>query len=155
MTYLFPLPPSLPGLDTVWKVTPLGGLCKKLINRTGAASVKGQLVEPDSANDDSVTIAAAGEYDPIGVFLDSGVANGEAAWIVYSGVAEFLLEDNTGATAEDWLGVSDGEAGHTQAIAIPSANVGLHFREVGHALSTVAAPGVGNHALVRGFLHFN
>ena len=46
------------------QMTPIGGIAVKLTNKTGAASVAGQLVQADSANNDAVVLAAAGDVDP-------------------------------------------------------------------------------------------
>lgn len=133
-------------------LTPEGGIAVKLVNRTGAASVKGKLVVADSANNDSVVLTGAGDVECFGVFYEDGIANGSAAWIVVAGIASVRFQDNHGPTAGNW--VSTGTAGYAVSSASPTA-APTHFEEIGHCIQTVAAGGPGTFVLARCVLHFN
>lgn len=119
------------------KMTPIGGFAVKLTNRTGAGSISGQVVIASIANADSVTLAGANELMPIGVFLDTGVANGAEAWIVVSGIAEVrLVAGGAGCALGDRL-ITDPAGGNAVANNAPA--VAVHFQEIGHAVQAAAA----------------
>jgi hypothetical protein len=142
---------ALVGIGTV-RLTDEGGIAVKLTNKTGAASVKGTLVEASITTDGAVDIAAADALDPIGAMYEDGVADGDETWIVISGIADVLLKDGTASTREHWVGVSD-VSGRADATAItPPGPVLAHFREIGHALES---KGSGTDVLARIVLHFN
>lgn len=133
------------------KETSLGGLVILLTNNTGGASVEGRTVEADPTLDDAVDYSDVDAIDCIGVFFESGVADGDEAWIVVGGIANVAFDDNHGPTHGDWVECS--EAGYANSQASPAAPPD-HFREIGHCLETVAAGGGGTHVLARCNLHF-
>ncbi len=142
------------------KMTLIGGLAIKLTNKTGSNTVAGQLVRLDTATDDGVILAAADGFLPMGVFLDSGVANNAEAWVVVSGIADVAMEDNTSATHGNWVRGSVTEAGYSDATNAFPPGGGLpqldaHSKETGHCLESVAATGGGTHILARCILHYN
>ena len=127
-----------------------GGDVIKLTNKTGANSVKGQLVKTDTANDDAVILTGANDDEGIGVFYEAGVADGAEAWIVTGGIADVAMNDNLAATHGNWVG--SGEAGYCiNQVGPPAAPT--HFEEQGHCTQTVAAGGAGTHILSRCVLH--
>jgi len=137
------------------KNTPIGGLAVKLVNRSGAASIKGHLVDISPSYDESVRLCPVEVPDCIGVFLDSGIPDGEEAWVVISGVAEvyFFASTIRGHFARIGWGSDTGEvAGQAIAEAIPSPPLSTdkHFGEIGHVLTTRTGPG-----LAKVVLHFN
>lgn len=133
--------------------TSIGGICIKLTNKTGANTVQGQLVSPDTASDDGVILNAIGGVNPIGVFLESGIAANAEAWVVISGIADVALDDNVASVHGNWMG-SGVAAGYASTGASPPA-APTHFEEIGHCIETVAAGGGGTHILARCVLHFN
>lgn len=142
------------------KLTALGGYAIKLTNKTGSATVQGQLVKSDTATDDGVILTAAGDQECIGVFLDSGIADDAEAWVVVAGIADVAMEDNTASTHGYWVKNSDSEAGYADATnaAPPGGGVAQlddHMQEIGHCIESVAAGGAGTHILARCVLHFN
>jgi hypothetical protein len=139
------------------KLTLEGGIAILLTNKTGANSVQGQLVTPDAANDDAVVLTAANDLEIIGVFYESGIADGSEAWVVISGIADVAMEDNTASTRGNWVRTSIIEAGYADATnaGAPAPINQTHFTEIGHCIETVAAGGVGTHILARCVLHFN
>lgn len=150
--------PTLP-LDVKAKsgMSAIGGICIKLTNKTGANSVAGQLLKADTATNDAVILTAADELENVGVFLDSGVADGSEAWVVISGIADVAMEDNTAATRGNWVRSSSSEAGYSDATNAtpPSPASFTHFAEIGHCIESVAAGGAGTHILARIIMHFN
>ncbi len=141
------------------KVTAIGGSAILVTNKTGANSVKGQVVKASTAHDFAVQLSGASEQECIGVFLDSGVADGSEAWVVVSGWADVALKDNTAGTHGYWLFASS-EAGYGDATLAAPPGGGIpeldqHMQELGHCFETKAATGGGTHILVRCHLHLN
>ncbi len=131
-----------PGYSPKAMMTAEGGLAVRLVNKTGAASVKGTLAEASSAQDSAFGVADA-EYDTIGAVYENGIADGALCWVVIGGIAEVLLEDATAATRHNWVhsATTDGRA--DASLAEPSGggfnNANEHFKEIGHCLESVAA----------------
>jgi hypothetical protein len=137
------------------KFTADGGLAILLVNKTGAASIKGYCVTAASTGTDHVDVVPIGVPNPIGVFLDSGVPDGQNAWVVVSGRAYVYFWDSTvrGYLARTGIAADTGEvAGQALSEAIPTSpfDVDKHFCEIGHCLETRTGAGL---ALVD--LHFN
>ena len=151
--------PLITGLPLFWElnskvaVSAIGGLCVKMINKTGSPSVKGQLVKADTATDDGVILTGADDIECFGVFLEDGIANDAEAWIVIGGIADVALDDNSLAAHGNWVGAS--EAGYADATNASPPAAPTHFRELGHVLESVSATGGGTHVLARCLLHFN
>ena len=142
------------------KHTSIGGMAILLTNNTGAETIAGTLVECDDTIDDAFELGDANSTHPVGIVLDSGIANGEEAWVVVSGVADIAMEDNTSATRGYWVRTSVTEVGYSDASnpAPPGAGIGeveRHFTEIGHCIESVSATGGGTHILARCVLHFN
>lgn len=135
------------------RLTTSGGYAIKLTNKTGAVTIAGQLVKADTATNDAVILAAAGDIECFGVFLDAGVANNSEAWVVVSGIADVALDDNVAAVRGNWMGTGV-LAGYAATGASPPA-APTHFEEIGHCIESVSAGGGGTHVLARCVLHFN
>lgn len=137
------------------KITSEGGLAIKLTNKTGAASVKGTLVDPHTTIDFAVVLVPAGLPDIIGVMYESGVPDGAECWVVVSGLADvmFIGDVTPGQFARMSIAADTGDApGHAIAENLPTAPFATdkHFMEIGHCLQ--ARTGAG---LARVVLHFN
>jgi hypothetical protein len=145
--------PTLP-LDIKAKSgnTTIGGFAIKMTNKTGVASVAGKVVECGGAVDDAVALSVAGGDHSIGVFLDSGIADGSEAWIVVGGVADVLYEDGESSTRDQWVFMS-GTAGFAQDQAATPGHAADHWKEIGHCCETVTY--VDTPILARCILHFN
>jgi len=138
------------------KLTADGGLAVLLTNKTGGASVKGEVVGSSSSTNLAVAKIVKDVPDPIGVFYESGIADGSKAWIVVSGVAYVYFVGNAtrGHIARGFL-TADGASyvtGQAMSEAVPSSpfNVDKHFYEIGHVLESRTGAG-----LARVVLHFN
>ena len=64
-----------------------GGIGYYIINKTGAPSIKGYIVEAGSAVDNSIEYSSGGDPDPIGIVYDDGVTDGGMIRIIVSGRA--------------------------------------------------------------------
>lgn len=134
-----------------------GGLAISLINKTGAASVKGTLVRSDLGVDEAVVTCAAGEPDTIGIIYEDGVADGDAVLVVIYGIAEVLLEDSTASTRGYWAAISTSQNGRADMSAAAPPGGGIpeadrHFEEIGHC---VESKGAGTDVLAKCIIHFN
>lgn len=129
--------------------TPEQGLVVELINKTGAPSVKGSVVEASTLVDGAFALQD-NKDDAMGIVYDDGIADGDVCRVITSGIADVLLNDGAGATRGDWIGchATDGRA---YANGPPPAAT-IHFEEIGHCLQTVAG---GVDVLCRVALHFN
>jgi len=132
-----------------------GGLAIRMINKTGAASIKGSVVELEGTTDKGVELSGIGSPDPIGIIYDSGIADGDFVWVVVSGFAEVLY--STAVTRGTFARVPDsgdtsGTAGQAIAEPLPSPPFASdkHFQEIGHPAESIGSPG-----LALTVLHFN
>lgn len=136
-------------------VTPEGGIAVKMINDTGAPSIKGTLIHPSATVDNGVSIETV-EFDTIGVIYEDGIADGLEVWVITGGKAEVLLADGTTSTRGYWTFAdpADGRANATLQLP-PGGTIGAienHFKEIGHCLESKTS-GVNVLALI--VLHFN
>lgn len=139
------------------KLTELGGVAIKMINKTGTGSIKGTIVHQSSTFENSFNIESANGLDPIGIVYEDGVADGQECFIVAAGVAEVLLQDSTTATKGYWVKVSDTQAGRADAtnISPPGGTIAAiedHFSEIGHCREDKIA---GVDVLAKIAVHFN
>lgn len=137
-------------------ITELGGLARKYTNKTGAPSVKGQLVAISTGTDDAVDTTGVSAINAMGVIYNSGVADGSDVWVVTDGPAEVLLKDTTAATKGYWVSTSDtaGRADATSATAPAdvggAANQG-NLKRIGRCIKSV---GAGSDVLAKVHLSF-
>ena len=141
----------------VMKFTKEGGLAVLIVNKTGAATVKGTLVEPSPSTASAFAVSGTSAFDPIGVVYDSGIDDGQKAWMVILGIADVLMQDDNGVSLEDFMQGSVTQAGRAYSPgSIPDgqsfAAVNNHFREIGHSLQAIEA---GTNKLCRILMHFN
>lgn len=138
---------------TKTKITPEGGIAVKLTNKTGAATVKGQIVAASSTTDNAFSLQT-NEYDAFGVVYQAGVADGSECWVVVSGIAELLVKD-TVAVTRGQLAICADTDGRANAIANPGEGLPAtetHFKELGHFIESKAA---GANVLAKAVIHFN
>ena len=138
-------------------ITDEGGIAISLINDTGAASIKGTVVETGSVSE-SFAVASADDYAPIGVVYEDGVADGARCLVVMYGMVDVLLMDATVAVYPGWVRISETVAGRADATDAgpPGGTIAAlegHMHEIGHTLEAVA-PG-GADQVCRIMLHFN
>ena len=137
-------------------ITQEGGIAVRLINKTGAPTVKGSVVHPSSAVNNAFVLAEIGVPDPIGVVYEDGIPDGDMAWVVINGVAEVLFVSGTTRAhmARTFLSTEAGSfvAGQALSEPLPSSPFATdkHFCEIGHVLETRIGAG-----LAKCTLHFN
>jgi hypothetical protein len=101
--------------NTKGQTNPEGGTMIRMVNKSGAASVKGHVVS-NSSVPGGVEKIVIGEPDPIGVFYESGIPDGQEAWVVISGIAQVYFVG--AATAGHFArGFVSGEAGYVSGQA--------------------------------------
>lgn len=137
------------------KFTPEGGLAVKVINNTGAASVKGMIVKASFAINNGVSIIPIDNPDPVGIVYDDGIPNGEYIWIVIQGKAQVLYSTAvTRGTFSRAPQAGDGSAtaGYAinEALPVPPFSTDKHFQEIGHPIESRGTPG-----LAMTIIHFN
>lgn len=131
-------------------LTPEGGIAIRMTNATAGLTVHGQIVQADTASDNSFKTAVANSDMPIGVVYNSGVDVGGEAWVVVAGIAEVLMK-NTVAPVHGYVAYASSTAGRADcAGSIPASTE--HWREIGHILESKAG---GTDVLAKMILHFN
>ena len=137
-------------------ITPEGGIAVRLINKTGATSIKGTIVSASFTTDNAFQVSAIDSVIPMGAVYESGVPDGQFCWVVVSGIAEVLLKDATPAVRGNWVGTADvagrvlaGGGGHPGTNPPAQAE---HNKELGHCLESKDA---GVNVLVKIIMHFN
>lgn len=137
--------------------TPEGGIATQFINKTGAPSIKGTLVNTEGSVDFSVTTVGTNDPECIGVIWSDGIPDGQKIWVVTHGQADVLLQDLTASTRGFWAKVSATQAGRADITNAAPPGGGIpeideHFREVGHCIQSVSS---GTDKFARVHLHFN
>ena len=147
----------IPSIDPQIKLTPEGGLAVRMVNKTGANSIKGSVVGVynDSAIDNAVKNIVVNIPDPIGVMYENGVSDGFDVWVVVSGIAEVLFIGDTtrGYLARGFVGSDSGYiSGYAISEALPTSPFATdkHFYEIGHVIESRVGAG-----LAKCIVHFN
>lgn len=132
-----PSPTQLLDVNAKAGMSAIGGKLIKLTNKTGGASVAGNTVNASSITVDAVEATEASSLQSIGVFLESGVADGAEAWIVHGGIADVHM-DAGGCALGDRI-ITSATKGRGLVSNAPA--VAVHFQEIGHAIEVAAANG--------------
>jgi len=123
----------------------------KIVNKTGANSVKGMVVAVSTVTDNSFMVNPIDGDFPMGIVYEDGIADGQETWVTVSGKAQVLLVDAVATTRGYIMVSSSTTAGRVDTtLAIPTPVV--HFREIGHVLESKTA---GTNVLVWAIIHFN
>lgn len=143
------------GLNGNIKFTPEGGLAVLMINKTGSATVKGDLVHASSTTDNGFTLSVVDVPDPLGAIYESGIPDGQLCWVVIAGIAEvnFVAAVTRGYLARGFItGDSGYVAGKAMSEAVPTSPFSgdKHFYEIGHTIQTTGGAG-----LAKIIMHFN
>ena len=130
---------------------------KWMLNDTGAASVRGTLVEASANVDFAVEVLSADGNDCIGSVLKDDIADGEMIPIGYGGCVPVLLEDGTAATRHYWARSSLTVPGRAiiNTASAPGGGVAAidrHFKEIGHGANSV---GASTDVIAYIHMHFN
>lgn len=136
-------------------ITPEGGLAYWIINKTGAPSFKGSVLEASAITANAVDLVGIDDPDPFCVAYDDGIPDGELMRVVFSGKAQVFfvgsvsLHQFARVTVAADTGAEAGKA-IAEAVPVPPFSTNKHFMEIGHVLSSRTGAGL---ALVN--LHFN
>lgn len=134
--------------------TPEGGVVTWVINKTGALSIKGYVVEPEGTTDFAVKYTNPGDADPVGIVYDPDVPDGELMRIVVAGIADVFYRGNVTRATFSRVATT-GEAGNggqavNEALPTPPFATDKHFQEIGHPIESRSGAG-----LAKTILHFN
>jgi len=137
---------SIKGSWPFW-ATPEGGLARQVINKTGAASVKGNIVRPHNTVANGVKLTAQNIPDVIGVIYNDGVPDGSLVWMVFTGAAEvyFITDVVMDNLARGFLTADAGfAAGQAMSEAFPTSPFSddKHFYEIGHTIESRTGAGL-------------
>jgi len=132
------------------RIIPEGGLAVRLVNKTGAPSIKGSVVMCSEDADFACMLSPADDDEAIGAIYDSGVPDGDRVWVVVAGKGDVLLQNETASAHGDWVGTSTTAAGRAITSNEPAGLTG-HDRELGHCVQSVSA---GTDQLARIVFHF-
>ena len=127
-------------------LTDEGGLAVRLINETGAVSVKGSLVQAHT-NDDSFELTDGNSVECIGAIYEDGIAEGAYCLVACAFRVQVLLKDATASTTKNWAKTSD-VAGRADITGATPAAAPQHFQEIGHGIETVGATTPGSLAFI-------
>ena len=137
-----------------------GGLYITAINDTGLASVKGWVLHPSTAVNGGVSRCPVGDFDPVGIMYEDGVANGQPVKVVISGWADVLVQAGYQITREYWVGAPGAFVAPPGVIGLAQTAAGApattdHFREIGHCLDDKLPKPLVVATLARCLIHFN
>ena len=136
-------------------ITPEGGFAKRMINKTGVASVKGTLVIASTGTNYAFEISPVSAPNVVGVVYESGIADGSYCWVVTNGPAQVLLKNTTGSTKGHWVRTADVAGRCITAAAPPGGGISeidQHLCEIGHCMETVTS---GTDKLCLVMTHYN
>ncbi len=117
------------------------GIQIRVTNRTGGASVKGQVITPSGTYDNAVELVnSAAPYVATGVVYEGGVADGSDMWCWTTGSAcEVLMQDSDATTRGNWVRCSSTVNGRAFSDTLPTPpTADTHFQEIGHAMESNA-----------------
>ena len=124
--------------NSYFKITPEGGFAVRLTNKTGAPSVKGQIVSHKGTVANAFGLTAVDATHCLGVVYESGVADAAECWVVVGGIAQVLMKNaaTMGHICRIPLNTDEGAAGYAMdAAQSPSASV----YKIGDVLETADA----------------
>ena len=79
--------------NSYFKITPEGGFAVRLTNKSGAKTVKGQIVSHKGTVANAFGLTAVDANHCLGVVYESGVGNGAQCWVVVAGIAQVLMKN--------------------------------------------------------------
>lgn len=148
---------AIPGWNTNSanrRFTPEGGSAIRVINDTGAPSIKGYIVQASASVDNAVEYTSDDDIDAIGIIYEGGILDGELMWVVTDGKVDVYY--GTAVTRATFSRVpvvadslSPGQAVN-EALPVPPFATDKHFQEIGHPLESRGTPG-----LALSNVHFN
>lgn len=118
------------------KLTPEGGLAVKLTNKSGAVSVKGQIVSHKGTVANAFDLTAVDATHCLGVVYEAGVEDAAQCWVVVAGIAEVLMKNacTMGHICRIPLNTDEGEAAGYAMDASQSSTASVY--KIGDVLET-------------------
>jgi len=125
--------------NSYFKITPEGGFAVRLTNKSGAVSVKGQIVSHKGTVARAFDLTAVGANHCLGVVYESGIADGAECWVVVSGIAQVLMKNaaTMGHICRIPLNTDEGEAAGYAMDAEQSSTASVY--KIGDVLETADA----------------
>jgi len=125
--------------NSYFKITPEGGFAVRLTNKTGAPSVKGQIVSHKGTVANAFGLTAVDATHCLGVVYESGVADAAECWVVVSGIAQVLMKNaaTMGHICRIPLNTDEGMAAGYAMDAEQSSSASVY--KIGDVLETAAA----------------
>ena len=119
----------------------------QMVNKTGAASVKGTVVTISTSEDNAVDKIVVDVPSPIGVIYEDGIADGSLVWVVVTGKAQvlFIGDTNRGHLARGFVNTDAGYvSGYALSELYPVAPFATdkHFYEIGHVTESRIGAGL-------------
>jgi hypothetical protein len=136
--------------------TDLGTPTVSMLNKTGASSIKGTLIEAyeTTGTDLAFKVADIDTTHAIGVVYEAGVSDGDMCRVVLCGLAECLIEAGDTIETGYWARSGSTTAGRVELqVATGGGSIAEHFKEVGHCVESAGVAGASD--LARIVLHFN
>ena len=125
--------------NSYFKITPEGGFAVRLTNKTGAVSVKGQIVSHKGTVARAFDLTAVDANHCLGVVYESGIADGAECWVVVSGIAQVLMKNaaTMGHICRIPLNADEGEAAGYAMDAAQSTSASVY--KIGDVLESADA----------------
>jgi len=128
--------------NSYFKITPEGGFAVRLTNKSGAVSVKGQIVSHKGTVANAFDLTAVDAKHCLGVVYESGIADAAECWVVVSGIAQVLMKNaaTMGHICRIPLNTDEGMAAGYAMDAEQSSSASVY--KIGDVLETAEAEGL-------------
>ena len=125
--------------NSYFKITPEGGFAVRLTNKSGAVTVKGQIVSHEGTVANAFNLTAVDANHCLGVVYEAGIADGAECWVVVSGIAQVLMKNaaTMGHICRIPLTDDNDEAAGYAMDAAQSSSASVY--KIGDVLETAAA----------------
>ena len=125
--------------NSYFKITPEGGFAVRLTNKSGAVTVKGQIVSHKGTVARAFDLTAVDANHCLGVVYESGIEDAAECWVVVSGIAQVLMKNaaTMGHICRIPLNTDEGEAAGYAMDAAQSSSASVY--KIGDVLETADA----------------
>ena len=125
--------------NSYFKITPEGGFAVRLTNKSGAVTLKGQIVSHQGTVARAFDLTAVDANHCLGVVYESGVEDGAQCWVVVAGIAQVLMKNaaTMGHICRIPLTADGGEAAGYAMDAEQSSSASVY--KIGDVLETADA----------------
>lgn len=125
--------------NSYFKITPEGGFAVRLTNKSGAVTVKGQIVSHKGTVARAFDLTAVDANHCLGVVYESDIEDAAECWVVVSGIAQVLMKNaaTMGHICRIPLSTDEGEAAGYAMDAAQSSSASVY--KIGDVLETADA----------------